>query len=149
MAMPAGIYYIGDLCYVMNKEWDEFCELTIVEGNHIKEGEMKLADGRAFAAYSTAYGDGEYTSNYGHVLGVDAGLIGCIRVDDITDAFELKLDELGCVVEFAHEFNTYEEAGIITFGHISINTDWSDDDDYDDEPDVSEGQEWHDFDPDC
>ena len=30
MTMPAGKYYIGDLCYVMSdKEWEEFCSLTI------------------------------------------------------------------------------------------------------------------------
>ena len=25
MTMKAGTYYIGDLCYVMHKEWDEVC----------------------------------------------------------------------------------------------------------------------------
>jgi hypothetical protein len=27
MTMPAGRYYIGDLCYVMHDEWDEACAL--------------------------------------------------------------------------------------------------------------------------
>lgn len=43
MTMPAGRYYIGDLCYVMHDEWDEFCD-------HLDyPGERKLKDGRKYA----------------------------------------------------------------------------------------------------
>ena len=55
--MPAGKYYIGDLCYVMHPEWDEFCRITI-SGNECLQGEFNLADGRRFATFTTAYGDG-------------------------------------------------------------------------------------------
>ena len=40
MTMPAGRYYIGDLCYVMSdEEWDEFCSLTIKD-NKCFDGEF-------------------------------------------------------------------------------------------------------------
>jgi hypothetical protein len=40
--MQPGKYYIGDLCYVMHGEWDEFCALTIV-GDKVLDGEFNLA----------------------------------------------------------------------------------------------------------
>ena len=57
MTMPAGQYYIGDLCYVMHDEWDEVCHLLFgsSQTGRIKEGEFVLKDGRRFACYSTAY----------------------------------------------------------------------------------------------
>ena len=77
--MPAGKYYIGDLCYVMtNEEWDEFCKLTI-SGHECVDGEFTFADGRRFATYGTKWGDGEYRSNIGTKHSVDAGLIGCFK----------------------------------------------------------------------
>jgi hypothetical protein len=27
MILQKGVYYIGDLCYVMHNEWDELCQL--------------------------------------------------------------------------------------------------------------------------
>ena len=80
--MPAGEYYIGDLCYVMtSEEWLEVCDLTIQDSRLI-EGEFQLKDGRKFAMYSTAYGDGTYYDHYGFSYSVDSGSIGCIRMED-------------------------------------------------------------------
>ena len=81
--MKAGKYYIGDLCYVMHPEWDEFCSLTI-NGHNVLDGEFNLKDGRRFATFTTKWGDGTYKDEQGRSYGVDAGLIGCIAVDDIT-----------------------------------------------------------------
>lgn len=123
MTMPAGTYYIGDLCYVMHPEWDEFCEITI-EGNNVKDGEFALKDGRQFATYCTLYGDGQYRSNIGSYHPVDAGLIGCIRVEDIRDpsATVEQMQNLGTIVEFDKPFETSESEGVITFGCVEINT---------------------------
>lgn len=121
MTMPAGKYYIGDLCYVMHDKWDEFCNITI-KGNEVLDGEFALADGRRFATYGTAYGDGLYRSNIGTSHSVDAGLIGCIRVDDIRDNTYSDIGELGAIVEFEQPFNTSEIDGVIRFGHVIINT---------------------------
>ena len=126
--MKAGKYYIGDLCYVMHDVWDEFCEITI-EGRSCLDGEFALADGRQFATYGTAYGDGEYETNVGGRVGVDAGLVGCIRVEDITDP-RSKLD-LGIIVEFERDFSTSEDRGTITFGHVNVYTGYEEEDGYD------------------
>ena len=127
--MPAGRYYIGDLCYVMtDDEWTEFCNITI-KGNEILEGEFQLPDGRRFATYSTAYGDGTYYDQYGHSYSVDAGLIGCILESDIkAEKYENLLD-LGAIVDMNTPFVTSggrydkESNGVIQFGTFMIETD--------------------------
>ena len=121
MTMPAGRYYIGDLCYVMHPEWDEFCELTIRDQGCL-DGEFVLKDGRRFASFGTAYGDGTYRSNIGTEHSVDAGLIGCIRVEDIRDNTYEDIETLGAIVEFDQPFEVSEDQGIIVFGHVQIET---------------------------
>jgi hypothetical protein len=123
MTMPAGRYYIGDLCYVMHPEWDEFCELTI-KGNQCLDGEFVLKDGRRFASFSTAHGDGTYRSNIDTEHSVDAGLIGCIRLEDIRDKEYTPefLTELGAFIEFTEPFDVYADQGLLTFGHVQIET---------------------------
>jgi hypothetical protein len=137
--MPAGRYYVGDLCYVMNDVWDEFCDLTI-SGANVLDGEFTLKDGRRFATYSTKYGDGCYPTNIGVDLSVDAGLIGCILVSDITDpeVTEEEMLRLGTIVEFGTDFvtgggrGTDGWAGTIQFGRVVVETgyDEQEDDDY-------------------
>lgn len=131
MTMPAGRYYIGDLCYVMHPEWDEFCDLTI-KGNQCLDGEFTLKDGRRFASFGTAYGDGTYRSNIGTSHSVDAGLIGCIRMEDIRDSQYDNIEELGAIVEFDQPFEVSEDQGLIVFGHVQIETaDGYDEEEYD------------------
>lgn len=130
MTMPAGKYYIGDLCYVMNTdEWEQVCNI-IFGRSKILDGEFYLSDGRKFAIYSTAYGDGEYHDQYGHTYSVDAGSIGCILADDIrTHKYDNILD-LGAMQEFAEPFETAGQGdqpddkwnGVIQIGHIEILT---------------------------
>jgi hypothetical protein len=127
--MPAGKYYIGDLCYVMSDdEWEEFCSITI-DGHNVIDGEFQLQDGRCFATYGTAYGDGVYHDQYGHSYSVDAGLIGCILVDDIrVEKYEKSLLDLGTIMQFDNSFATSggrgDEGweGLIQFGHVMIET---------------------------
>jgi len=130
--LPAGKYYLGDLCYVMHDRWDEFCDITISE-HACLDGEFKFKDGVLFASYGTKFGDGSYNvSGTSVYLGVDAGLIGCIRVEDIASE-ELKNLSLGYVVDFDKPFQTWSENGVIHIGHLSIDTDadYEDEDDYD------------------
>jgi hypothetical protein len=120
--MKAGKYYIGDLCYVMHPEWDEFCSLTI-NGHNVLDGEFNLKDGRRFATFTTKWGDGTYKDEQGRSYGVDAGLIGCIAVDDITPS-ELENLTDGHVVEFVQDFSTFSAGGIIRIGSVCIDTDF-------------------------
>ena len=133
MTMPAGRYAIIDLCYVMHPEWDEFCALTIRD-HQCLEGEFNLKDGRRFATLSTAYGDGTYRSNIGTSHSVDAGLIGCIRVEDIRDNTYDNIESLGAIVEFDQPFEVSEDAGLLKFGHVLIETAGG----YDEEEDYEE-----------
>jgi hypothetical protein len=120
--MKAGTYYIGDLCYVMHPEWDEFCSLTIND-NKVLDGEFNLKDGRRFATFTTKWGDGTYKDEQGRKYGVDAGLIGCINVKDITPS-ELENLKDGHVVEFVQDFSTFSAGGVIRIGSICIDTDF-------------------------
>lgn len=137
--MPAGRYYIGDLCYVMtDKEWDEFCAITIVD-NDCVHGEFTFEDGRRFATYGTKWGDGLYRSNIGTKHSVDAGLIGCIRLNEINmeKLNEEEMERLGAIVQFDYSFSTGCRDGVITFGDVIIDTD-SDEDMYDEDEDEDE-----------
>jgi hypothetical protein len=124
--MPAGKYYIGDLCYVMtDEEWEQLCTLTAPRmGTWGKstQGEFELADGRRFACYDTKWGDGAYYDEIGHSYSVDAGLIGCILVSDIKANKYDNLLDLGAIVEFDEPFVTSEHTGLIQFGYIIIET---------------------------
>jgi len=129
--MKAGKYYIGDLAYVMHPEWDEFCSLTI-SGNNVLDGEFNLKDGRRFATFTTKWGDGTYKDEQGRSYGVDAGLIGCIAVDDITPS-ELENLTDGHVVEFVQDFSTFSAGGIIRIGSICIDTDFAEEEEEDED----------------
>ena len=119
--MQAGKYYVGDLCYVLHDRWDEFCGLTC-NGHNVLDGEFNLKDGTRFATFTTQYGDGTYKDELGNEYGVDAGLIGCIRVEDIAPA-ELANLECGRVVEFVKDFTTFSAGGVISIGNVCIDTD--------------------------
>lgn len=112
--MPAGQYYIGDLCYVMHPQWEEVCHLLFGSDS----GEFQLKNGVRFALYNTKYGDGTYKDQLGNEFPVDAGVIGCILVDDIADPEAIVTKAF----KFNEPFETSNEGGIITFGHVEINT---------------------------
>jgi hypothetical protein len=128
--MPAGRYYIGDLCYVMHPEWNEVCELFFPPGAPGRgvEGEFTLADGRRFASFGTAYGDGGYRSNINTDHSVDSGSIGCIRLEDIRDKeYTPKfLLDLGAFVEFDKPFEVSSDGSVLVFGHVRIDTGYDD-----------------------
>ena len=142
MTMPAGQYYVGDLCYVMtDKEWDEYCSITI-SNNHCLDGEFEMKDGRRFATYGTAWGDGLYRDQYRNEYSVDSGSIGCIKLEDITaekyKVFGKDIEDLGAIHTFEYEFTTSgfrgkkEWDGVICIGGVKIETDPEDfDGDYD------------------
>jgi hypothetical protein len=120
--MPAGRYYVGDLCYVMHDVWDEVCDLMFpnrYNGPGVY-GKFKLKDGREFAVHSTAYGDGCYYDGMGREYSVDAGVIGCILESDIRDPEAWASG--GQVLDFIAEFDTWEDRGVIHFGVIAIDT---------------------------
>jgi len=135
--MPAGEYYVGDLCYVIGDKWNDFCDKTI-DGHACLDGEMKLSDGSIFATYGTAYGDGVYRDQKHRKYTVDAGLIGCIRLKDCDASVTTETIAergLGHVITFPFPFKTSSKDGVIEIGDIRINTGEEDDLDYDSEYD--------------
>ena len=125
--MKAGTYYVGDLCYVIAaKDWDEVCRLT-TSNNECIQGEFTLADGRRFAMFNTKWGDGTYFDSMRmNEYSVDSGTIGCILLDDVKDSIAATYDnieELGAIIEFEEDFETYNNDGLIVFGDVIINTD--------------------------
>ena len=69
--LPAGRYYIGDLCYAMkNSIYDD-----VFGDTPYSPGYYTTQDG-CFLVDRTAYGDGAYTGTNGFEYGVDAGIIG-------------------------------------------------------------------------
>ena len=132
MLLPAGKYWIGDLCYVLTEDigfdWSEFCE-WIFDGDpsgRRQEGPCAY-DNKLLSFHGTAWGDGEYFDQFGNAYGVDAGMIGCVRVEDID--IELVQSNypsdfyLGFVHEFKEPFTTRYEKGKIIIGHVEIDTD--------------------------
>lgn len=120
--MPAGDYYIGDLCYVMHDEWDEVLELFFDDrnDNDCNEGVFTLKDGRKFVSFNTRYGDGTYRDQYGNFYHVDAGLIGCILVEDIKE----EIPPSGTnIVQFKYGFSCHSDGSTLRFGHLAIDTD--------------------------
>lgn len=128
--MPAGRYYVGDLCYVMHDVWDEVCDLMFPYDGHGEYGKFQLKDGREFAVYSTMYGDGTYMDNSGRNYYVDAGVIGCILESDIRDP---NPSNGGNYIDFAKDFDTGEDGGVIRFGNVYVDTvgpDYEEEEDY-------------------
>lgn len=119
--MRPGIYYVGDLCYVMHPQWKEVCNLMFsTDGNYVLDGEFNLANGVRFALHSTAHGDGTYQDQEGRDYPVDAGLIGCIRLEDVYDP-EWWLEGMQTVM-FDKPFELVYNDGVISFVDISGET---------------------------
>ena len=140
MTMPAGKYYVGDLCYVMHDAWTEVCRLFFPPYSPPKgvEGEFTLADGRRFASFATAYGDGEYRSSINTLHSVDSGSIGCILLSDIRDnQYTLeRLQELGAIIDFEAPFEVEADYGLLKFGDLLIET--AGDDEWEEEDEEEE-----------
>ena len=121
--MPAGKYYVGDLCYVMHNEWDEACNIMFDPMNgEGSDGVFALKDGRKFAIFGTAHGDGCYDDQEGREYAVDSGSIGCIKVEDITED-EIR-EDLGNIIDFPNDFYVKKNGGELIFGRVWINTNY-------------------------
>lgn len=114
--LPAGEYYIGDPCYVI-EDWDNYLGEFWATTNHGARGGMFEFDGFTCAAFYTKYGDGQYPFE-GVNLPVDSGTIGAIPLVLMTQGSELD----GTIVTFNNAFRCYEADGRLYFGANVINT---------------------------
>ena len=121
--LPAGRYYVGDLFFVLQNKYVEFCKKSILsdDGHGHGGGLIVLNNGVKVVTFCTQEGDGLYEDQLGNKYSVDDGSIGCIRVEDIKSSkAETKY---GQIIEFDSEFDCCENLevhGVLTFGHILI-----------------------------
>lgn len=137
--LPAGTYYVGDLCYVVpGDEWMDFVARSFPDSYSEVVGVFENREGINYANFGTKYGDGEYFDNRGARYGVDSGSIGCIPVCAVPEVQEA-VRGFSSVVSFDEPFEVGydDETGTIRFGHIEIVTGDYGEDEYegDDEDD--------------
>jgi len=122
----AGKYYVGDLCYVVDKHEDW---MQLLNDTDYFRNENQSYKGYPIFASSTAHGDGRYYDQFNREYGVDAGIIGIMPVEAIE-----KEGKGGNVIEFKEDFDVVTAHGIFYIGDIKIDTfGWGDDDDEEDE----------------
>ena len=120
-ALPAGKYYIGDPCYVI-EDWDEF--LAAFWAMKEEEGIFDYDVGTC-CVLRTLWGDGSFPCSDGSMLGVDAGLIGAVPLILVTRGDP---DQDGTVVEFDKPFACSSDSdGRLHFGNVSVMTGDEDD----------------------
>jgi hypothetical protein len=152
----SGKYVVIDPCYVYGddtKFWDEFCEFCFPTKQEHRDPVFVNRDGVRFITWSTKYGDGEYpvfdyvmVGNDGRATamrklvgnaGVDAG---CLALIPFHKDFELKSDyenmkveDLGVIVEVNETFMPEFKDGNGFFGNIEVITDNTDEEDCEEE----------------
>lgn len=135
--LPAGEYYIGDPCYVI-EEWPAFLDVfEVAEDNDEDVFEYK---GRNVFVHHTMHGDGLYDGSDGHEYGVDSGLIGVVPIGLVTKNGD---GGLGMRYKFDTPFTVAHSNGTFYIDTLVINTDpdpYSDQEGEDDE--VEEGMGW-------
>jgi hypothetical protein len=140
-SLPAGTYYVGDLCYVVpNENWGAYCDQSFPTDGSYHIGFFENYEGVGYATFGTMYGDGEYLDQFGRRYGVDSGSIGCIPTGALVEFNEEEARRLGNIIDFPTSFDCgYDDkTGTIRIGHIEIITgdypeDEEDDYDYDSE----------------
>ena len=73
LQLPAGQYYIGDLCYALD---DLVYDKIFGEVGKYQSGFYRKSDKEFFYLDGTSVGDGEYMGSDGKTYSVDAGIIG-------------------------------------------------------------------------
>ena len=137
-------FYIGDLCYALNKKiYDD-----VWGGNNYEDGQYTDPETKAeFAMVGTAYGDGEYESSEEDLaFPVDAGIIGVADLA-ICDG-DLSLGKV--VPEYAGIVYIEYNDGTITvswgdYGEINIYTSYEEEDYDEDEEESYENSEEEDW----
>ena len=119
--LPAGDYWVGDLCYVLSDEcWKEVCGLLSEreDAEGCGDGTHLLSDGRLVGIVSVP-GDGIYKWTSTRRFPVDSGTIGCILLDSIVPP---EREGLGHVVKFRSPGSCYfnEDDQEIVLGPVCI-----------------------------
>lgn len=142
MKFKAGTYYIGDPCYVIqdnDENWDQFLQNYY---NH--QAEFK---GFPVFVEETYFGDGSYVDNVNGIQHfVDSGLLSVMPIELVQQEGDKSDEELiltnehsdtrgYSVITFEEDFDATMCKGVLVVGHIVIDTsyeDWDGEDDWGD-----------------
>jgi len=127
--VPAGQYVIGDPCYaVPDQYWMPLLESCNYFNNPIGFfSRSGYASDKTFVlAFGTKWGDGCYRGTDGNEYPVDAGLLGLVPFNVVEDLSEHE----GFIVTFDKETLCVDDgSGKLRFGHITIDTDPTEEED--------------------
>ena len=106
-----GKYYLGDPCYaeLKNHTW-----MDVLDNSDFLEAPCVFDDG-TIVAFRTMYGDGTYFGTMGFGYSVDAGLIGLVPYDMVSDKGHEKIhrDDLMKIFDIQTEKSFCEDNGVI------------------------------------
>lgn len=123
--LPAGDYYIGDPCYVINDKWSEFLEVFWA-ARDLGSATFIFEDVTC-AAFNTQHGDGTYTLEpRGDTLLVDAGIIAAIPGELVSGG-----GHGGTFVTFDSPVQCQAVNGVLHFGDFNVNTGWEEEEEHD------------------
>ena len=116
LTLPAGEYYIGDLCYVLPNQWDEICKHLYKDNLNPLPQWVKLEGKVPLEMVVVVIGDdGGYRElESGKILPVDSGTIGCIWTKYIDPSLLEEAKRLGLII-------TLESPTILSY-HKKIDT---------------------------
>ena len=121
MRMKAGVYYVGDPCYVIkDTHWMHWLNSSGL----MEKGSRETNEHTEYWAHNTAHGDGRYDG-----FAVDSGLIGAVNANsDLVDAEKLMEvvheSGLGEMLRFREDFDCLYHDGQFQIGDRYIETDW-------------------------
>lgn len=119
MKMKAGVYYVGDPCYVYGQEHDEWLNFLNKGVWQVDNEPFKYKGFTCFCGCAK-WGDGQYVGSDGFLYLPDTGMIGAIPVDMVDKPY---CSDFSKIVTFEEDFDCYVEDGVISIGHITIDTD--------------------------
>lgn len=120
--LPAGKYFIGDCCYVLD---DEVYHGVWGKQLNYQTGTFDV-QGKRVAVAGTATGDGWFRGSDGVDYSVDSGTIAIVPFELCVKCTEEEAKELGCVHTFDHEVQFHVADGVLEIAsknkYIRINT---------------------------
>ncbi len=108
--MTPGNYYIGDLFFVLQEEFELIKKSSL--------NEFILNQDRKIAIYPTINLKEQYQDQFGQDYLIENGNIGCIRIEDV-DSINADFSK-GKIISFYDFFDTRETLSRILFGHICL-----------------------------
>ncbi len=117
MILPAGKYYIGDPCYVLDAAAMNAVTDKMTSGEAASS--VFEVNGHMMWAHFTQYGDGAFADQNGAEYPVDSAALSAVPIDLVKNP---EGEEHGTVIEFDMSFTVNYKNGVFWFGDICIDT---------------------------